>query len=197
MSTSGNAYNFQSPSMSFATNIVEEITERERRKKNLIVFNFQETSPFNRAAEIKAFTDFCKTAFSLDVNVTKVARLGKKSDDKFRPLLVGLDSIDTKHTILVNSPRLKTIEGYTDIFISPDLTKAEKEKQRELRVELKRRREAGETGLVIRGGSIVSINKKTRRENSVSTLDLPPTVSSNNTQSMDCSSASNDNNSCS
>ena len=64
-----------------------------------------------------------------------------------------LDSEDNKRTILTNSSRLKSIEEFSDVYISPDLTKVEREKQKKLREELKRRREAGETGLIIRRGS--------------------------------------------
>ena len=122
-----------------------------------------------------------------------MARLGKKSDDTFRPLLVNLESVDVKHAILANSPRLRSMEWYTDVFISPDLTKAERKKQKELMVELKRRREAG---IVIRGGGIVAINKRSKKsENFVSATDQPPVSSGNDVQSMDCLSAGSDNNS--
>lgn len=110
--------------MSVATN-VGEIADRERRKNNLIVYNLKETSPFNRVAEMDAFTNLCRSAFSLDVKITKVLQLGKKLDDKIRPLLIGLDSEDT---ILSNSPHLRSIEEFSDVFISPDLTNTERER---------------------------------------------------------------------
>ena len=117
-------------SLSAAANIVEEINERECRKKNLIIFNFPETSAFDHKAETNTFTNFCK---SVKVKITKLVRLGKKLDDKIRPLLIGLDSEDNKRTIFTNSSCLKSIEEFSDVYISPDLTRIEREKQKKPR----------------------------------------------------------------
>ena len=82
---------------------------------------------------LKFFHTYYKSIFSLNVKITKLVRLGKKLDDKIRPLLIGLHSEDNKHTILTNSSRLKSIVEFSDVYISPDLTKVEREMQKKLR----------------------------------------------------------------
>ena len=51
-----------------------------------------------------------------------------------------------------------TIGNMRRIIIAPDLSKEESELDKKLRDELKRRREAGETNLIIRKGVIVKQN---------------------------------------
>ena len=89
------------------------------------------------------------------VRAFRVYRLGKKQDNKTRPLLITLDSVCMKKTILSKSSSLRKMEHRKDVFISPDLTPKEWEANRLLHTELKRRKSAGEKNLVIRRGKIV------------------------------------------
>ena len=50
----------------------------------------------------------------------------------------------------------KTSNTYKQVYISPDLTPKEREANKCLHTELHRRKEAGETNLIIRCGEIVS-----------------------------------------
>ena len=74
--------------------------------------------------------------------------------------------------MLANSSHLKSegYEWYSNVYISPDLTKVKREKQKQLWAELKRR-EGGETGLVIYSG---------QKEISPSMVDVPPVTLLNN-----------------
>ena len=77
-------------------NIAEELAERERKKNNVVVYNLPEES--NPTAEKDQFVKMCKEATDLDVNVQKLFRLGKKSDNKARPLLICLESEGEKYS---------------------------------------------------------------------------------------------------
>ena len=78
-------------------NILDELADRERRRKNLIIYNFPENSDYqtNKAK----FLELLKW-FNVDLNITKVIRLGKRNGEKPRTLLVGLDNDATKIEIL-------------------------------------------------------------------------------------------------
>ena len=77
--------------VSTASSIADELADRDRRRNNIILYNFSEKS--DREADRKAFNDMCQVVFSEQFAVSKVIRLGKRSEDKdrHRPLLVGLN----------------------------------------------------------------------------------------------------------
>ena len=84
--------------------ILDELADRERRRKNLIVYNFPENSDYQ--AEKAKFVELSNTVFNLDLNITKAIRLGKRNDEKPRPLLVSLDNDTEKTEILSQSNKL-------------------------------------------------------------------------------------------
>ena len=86
--------------------------------------------------------------------MTSVVRLGKRIPDRHRLLKVTLDSVSRKIQVLRNAKKLRNTQNWKEIFITPDMTPREREKNKELREELKRRRELGEERLVIRKGQI-------------------------------------------
>ena len=70
-----------------------------------------------------------------------------------------LNSVKSKREILGSAKKLRDSETWSDIFITPDMTPKERERNKQLREELKRRRNEGEEGLVIRGGQIKQLNQ--------------------------------------
>ena len=77
--------------------ILDELADRERRRKNLIVYNFPENG--DRQADKTKFQELSTTVFNLDLSITKVYLLGKRNDDKPRPLFIGLESETEKAEI--------------------------------------------------------------------------------------------------
>ena len=89
------------------------------------------------------------------MNVNKVIRLGEARDsNKPRPLLISLSSAKQKWDVLKNGSRLKNSEEYKGLFITKDLTKEEREKDKALRMELIEKR-ASDANYVIKNGQIV------------------------------------------
>ena len=136
-----------------AVSIADELADRERRKNNLIVYNLAEGS--NSDADKSQFVDLCKAIFDSNIQVTKTVRLGKKSDGKNRPLLVGLEDPSHKAEILSRAPSLRHHAQYKKTYIAPDLTKFQREKNKKLVDELKHRKANGENNLIILNGTIV------------------------------------------
>jgi len=140
--------------------ILDEFADRERRSKNLILYNFSE-SPDTKLDQSRVQKLF-STVFNVEVQLMRTVRLGKRNDSKARPLLVCLNDAVVRGTILSQSGRLRKHEQFKNTYISPDRTKMEREKQQKLVTELKRRRLNGEKNLVIRNNTIITITRRSQ-----------------------------------
>ena len=150
---------FVAPTTSNPTDIVDEYLDRERRKPNLIIYGIPEFSgsiPDERKLNDKTnFTDLVHSEFKLgNIKITKLVRLGKQIEGKIRPLLVTLmDSYVIGH-LLQNAKTLRNSSSHQNVYISPDLTPKEREINKLLYEQLRRRKEAGESDLIIRRGKL-------------------------------------------
>lgn len=142
-----------SASSNAALSIADELADRERRKRNVIIYNFPEAP--DREADKASFISLCKSVYKCEFDINKIMRLGKKVTDKTRPLLLCLDHEEDKNLILSRSYLLHRNSQYSKVFVTPDRTKFEREKHKKLVNELKERRSQGENDLVIRNGIIV------------------------------------------
>ena len=75
--------------------------------------------------------------------------------NKARLSIITLDTPRAKHDLLCLAPQLKGTDKWSNIYLTPDLTKAEREAERKLREQLAARRAAGEANITIRKGKIV------------------------------------------
>ena len=130
------------------------IADRESRKNNLIIYKLPESN--NHSNDKTNVAKLCKTVFDIDVGITKSMRLGKKSEDKTRPLLICLDSQQNAVYITSYASYLRRHEEYNNVYIAPDMTKYQRHKHKQLVDELKHRRSNGENNLVIRNGEIIT-----------------------------------------
>ena len=137
-----------------ATNLVDELIDRENRKFNLVIRNLPETAEGGGEVDKNHFKSLCST---LDLNVPSftVTRIGKKIEGKSRVQLVRLPDLVTKRQILSKSVQLRSKTTWKEVYVNPDLTRSERETQKLLRDELKARKEKGESDLIIRGNRIV------------------------------------------
>ena len=88
------------------------------------------------------------------VHINDVRRIGNKG-----LTIISFDSIESKRSVFKSAHRLRssTIAAHKDIYmyISSDLTRLQKQTEYNLRIELRRRKDNGETGLKISKGKIV------------------------------------------
>lgn len=98
------------------------------------------------------------------VDIVDVVRLGAKTPNKLRPLRVQFNNIGQRRSVLANAKRLRDVSHNTfkKVYVNPDLSQKQRQAQWELRQELARRKEQGETDIIIRKGHIV---KKSRKNN--------------------------------
>ena len=134
-------------STSAALSVIDEISDRNRRKNNLIMYNYPEGADLS--ADKESFTSLCLSLFNLNVEVDKVLRLGRRLEGKHRPLLIRLNSEGDKHAILSQAPHLRFNDQYKRVFISHDMTQSERVKHKALVQELQSRRAKGERNLMI------------------------------------------------
>ena len=73
-----------------------------------------------------------------------------------RLLLITTAMVDSKLNILKSACKLRSIDQYDNVYISPDRTSQERESFRKLRAELKQTKDDGEPNLIIRNGKIVA-----------------------------------------
>ena len=143
--------------------IVDSVLDKERRKKNVVVHNLPEATAethADRMTEDKStFIQLVRDEFHLNIGASKCFRVGKTVPGKHRLLIVTLELEETKWEIIRLAPQLRHSERWPRVYLSPDLTRAEREEGRKLREELKRRRDNGEENLTIRNHKIVKTEK--------------------------------------
>ena len=119
--------------------------EKERKKLNIIVHGVPESDkrePGDRKSEDTRVINKIFRELRVEAEVENVIRLGRVVENKKRLIKVVLRDSDKKREILANAKKLKNSEEFSRIFISPDMTKQEREQDKILRERLKNERES-------------------------------------------------------
>jgi hypothetical protein len=134
---------------------MEENLEIERRKMNIIIHGLTDKDGEDDVGEvIKLMEEGLKLDYSR--HVEGMVRIGRRiSEQKPRPLKIMLTRAESRKEILIRAKDLKGIEMYSRVFITPDLTRKQQEKDRELRWHLKKAKEEGHQNVRIRYGKVV------------------------------------------
>lgn len=140
---------------------LREVEERHRRRKFVIVSGLPEPcsgSLDERALHDKKAINALASQIGVDsLEVSNITRIGSSKTKAPRLVRFKCSSVEKKFSLLRASRHLRRHEQYARVFLRPDLTKLQREKDRELRTELEYRRSAGER-VVIRSGKIVDPN---------------------------------------
>ncbi len=163
-----NIQDFDTKDRNHLVELEKDKLESERRKSNLIMFKVPEAMGEN--AETRKLQDIATVNEALqkidvsDIKPKAVNRIGKKSDDKVRPLLIALPSEENKTQILrkLHEMRQSQLEDNKNIAksiqVAPDRTPKERTEYKKLKAELDERTQKGEENLVIRRNKIVVRN---------------------------------------
>lgn len=149
---------------------IEEYREREARKSNIIVHNIPESKKQEAKdrlrEDVQEVSSLIAEGLEIEehVSITSAIRLGKRDEDKTRLLRVTLENVKTKRNILAKAKKLRETEKWKQVFITPDLSPKERQKNKVLREELNRRIKEGEEDLVIRRGKIIRMLRTQSRE---------------------------------
>lgn len=140
--------------------VLLEEREIEKRRLNIIIHGLQESQGSEdicKEADGGKVDDIVNEKLSCNVVLDSYERIGKNFEGRKnpRPIRLVVKTFDDKRKILDSSKKLKNDVDMSNIYISPDLTKRQREQSYRLRQEKREREGKGETGLVIRRGKIV------------------------------------------
>ena len=144
-------------------NIEAEKVEKElieAKKNNLVYFGIPETVAEEPAEKLEydrgVFIEINgeKEEEFDDEQITDMFRIGKKSENAPRPLIVKFKDFETRSEYLKNGVNLKNDDG-SKIFVNLDLTPTQRAERKNLVKQMNHRRENGEPNLVIRNNKIV------------------------------------------
>lgn len=148
--------------VNFEKEVLNDLRETEQRKDNVMIFGLKESNASSSSECIDHdMAHITRLSSELGVSHLQIGgcfRLGRRSS-RPRPIKVICQSSRQRTDLLrsaYNIPKLDSDLGFRRIFIKPDLSPKEQEADRQLRRELKRRREGGER-VVIRNGRIVEM----------------------------------------
>ena len=109
--------------------------EREERKCNIILHNVSEpTGDDKKKEDLENIMGIVRSVKCEEIKVESFFRLGKPTEGKKRLIKVCLDSVNSKHKMLGGTKVLREKKDgdytsvWSNIFITPDLTKEEREK---------------------------------------------------------------------
>ena len=154
---------------------LREIKEVEERKSNLIITEIPEEGGTSEEGERKLTAIgvvegddtkkvvekiFVKLGVNENIEIVEAKRIPQRiagqDGNNTRKVLVKLTNPKMQKIILEKAREMKRLgNGWEKSYISPDLTKKQREKAYQLRVEKRRRTEAGEMNLIIRNGAVV------------------------------------------
>jgi len=135
---------------------VNELLERGKRKNNLVIFGIEET---NDETVTRAKVSTIINALGLDDDKIKyfgrVGRLTTGAGARARIVRVVCEDAEVKRNCLKASNRLKSMEGYENIYMSLDLTKEQQLNDKKLREKLKEVREENREAKINNGEIVV------------------------------------------
>lgn len=150
-------------SLAFSS-VLTEIDERKSRERNIVVFGIKEQSGDSGEERQQKDLDIvrdvfktCKVRTNVD-SFARVIRLGKYSSNEEstrsgRPVLISLQNMDLKINLFKKISALHQTDTYKTIRIANDLTRSEREKEKELYEEAKDKQQKsnGEATYKVRG----------------------------------------------
>lgn len=136
--------------------ILMEISDRQKRKNNIILFNVPEqdqSKPVTeqRESDKQEVMDILSIVdpSALEANV-KPIRLGVFSESRTRPIKLSFQNEDTARKFLKNAKKIKTNAKYKNVNFSADKTKKQIEYYKKIKQELNDKINAGETNCRIK-----------------------------------------------
>lgn len=129
-------------------NIFQEL-EEQKKEKNVVVFGLE-----HEGKPKKALIKLCKDALNLDVSDSIQRATNGKNPNLIFASFKRQEDKDRLLQLARNLRKSASIE-YRQVFINQDLTPLQRDRLKQLRTELKERRQSGEK-VSIRGWSIVT-----------------------------------------
>ena len=134
---------------------IKKVSTEEERSCNLIVYGLEETADENTEDAVLAVIQHTDEKPKL----VGCRRLGERSGEKARPIRVTFHTREMVRCVLANSAKLKEVDGYSRVYLSPDLTLEQRQERKKLLGVLKEKRENfPEKKFGIRKGVVTELN---------------------------------------
>ena len=131
---------------------VKKIVKEEDRTKEVVVFGVDEEAGECATTKVAGILEQLEEK----PLVTGCRRIGQRANNTKRPIIFSVKSVDIVYQILRKARRLKDIEGFKTIYISPNRTPEERISRQKLVSELKKKRSDDPSArYFIRKGEIV------------------------------------------
>ena len=156
------------------TFIMDEIQERERRKKSVMFFNVKESDADAIEERVQHDTNLvkslCADTMDLSNEIKKVARVGARKAGGRRPLRIDLINESACKTLLYDATKISEKSegpGGEKVSLSKDRTLIERQERQSLVAEMKKKREEtlaknGQEKWVIRGNRVIDLTNPLR-----------------------------------
>ena len=144
----------------------KEAEDRFKRRKFIVISGLQESSASTLKEKVESDSKTIKSiAQNLglrDFEPKEVSRIGKVNQSQPRLLRFKCSNLQEKTHLLKESKRLRSKTYFKDVYLNPDLTYSQRLKNKELREQLKRKRDAGEDFVIYRGQLVERKNLETQ-----------------------------------
>ena len=116
--------------------------DKKQRQENIMIFGVEESKEGDPSKREEEDTKYCNRMFKegirVDVNIRKVIRLGKREENKKRPMLVKMENRENSSDVLMNVRNLAGAEEFKRISITADLPQEERMEQKRRFLEMRR-----------------------------------------------------------
>ena len=158
---------------SLKNDILQEIEAVRKREANIAISGLHPTSSSDKELINKLFSDL-----SLASSEFQSRRIGKDRHGKPKLLLISFENSLNAKSVLNSAYMLEDLPSYKIVYISPARTPQQHEEFRTLRMELKRRREAGENIIFTDNKVVIKLHRalipKVHRDNTVTHSSATP-----------------------
>lgn len=124
--------------------VFQEVSERQKRSCNLMIFNFAQDSEENDLSKAK---NFLTDLIGSPIKVISAVRIGKSNKNGHQSLRLTLESAEI---VLKALRRKREIDRSKKIFLEADLTTEQRIELNALKKELKERQRNGESNLILK-----------------------------------------------
>lgn len=125
--------------------------EKDLKKRNILIYNLRETE--NNIQELEVIiVDLVNHTLETGLKIEEIDfmyRLGKKTQSKTRPILLGLTTYRKKCEIMSNKSKLRSLQH--KIFLADDLPKEVVEERKKTRSVLSTLKEGGVDAKIVKG----------------------------------------------
>lgn len=133
--------------------VVREVEERNKRKRNIIIYGLPEpptNAPDGDREAVTSLLDFLQPNIAAtDLHVHRLGRIDP-SNQRVRPIRVRMSDEKDVAVLVRSAKKLKDSQSFNRVYVSVDRTPRQQEHYKRIRLQLRERMDGGEKDLRIR-----------------------------------------------